>query len=203
MSSPSSAIEKSSIQHVENGHITADPTKDPEITEDVDDVRRNEMLNRRLHARVLPLCCWVYLLNFLHRGNIGNSKVLDEETGDSLLQQTNMTADGYALTATVFLLAYTLFEVPSNRAMKHYVRPSLWLAILLFASGALTIGFARVQNYATVVDLRFFIGVFEAGFFQARPSLTDKLGSMLTSQASSTSSPSGIAGTNVRCALPE
>lgn len=49
--------------------------------------------------------------------------------------------------------------------MKHYVRPSLWLAILLFCWGALTIGFAGVQNYATVVVLRFLIGVFEAGFF--------------------------------------
>lgn len=72
------------------------------------------------------------------RGNIGNSKVLNEETGDDLLQQTNMTADGYALTVTLFSLAYALFEVPSNWAMKHYVRPSLWLAFLLFAWGALT-----------------------------------------------------------------
>jgi MFS family permease len=58
-----------------------------------------------------------------------------------------------------------LFEVPSNYVMKHWVRPSLWLAILLFCWGALTIGFAGVHNYATVVVLRFLIGVFEAGFF--------------------------------------
>ena len=118
------------------------------------------------------------------RGNIGNSKVLNEETGDDLLQQTNMTADGYALTVTLFSLAYALFEVPSNWVMKHYVRPSLWLAFLLFAWGALTIGFAGVQNYATVVSLRFFIGAFEAGFFPgmsspqfpAPPNIADSLG---------------------------
>ena len=101
----------------------------------------------------------------LDRGNIGNSKVLNEETGDSLIQQTNMTADGYAITITLFSIAYTIFEVPSNWVMKHYVRPSLWLALLLFAWGAFTIGFAGVQDYPTVVVLRFFIGVFEAGFF--------------------------------------
>ncbi|KEF63010.1 uncharacterized protein A1O9_00985 [Exophiala aquamarina CBS 119918] len=127
--------------------------------------KRNRKLNRRLDIRILPLCCWVYLLNFLDRGNIGNSKVLNAETGDDLLQQTNMTADGYAITVTLFSLAYALFEVPSNWVMKHYIRPSLWLAILLFSWGALTIGFAGVQNYATVVALRFLIGVFEAGFF--------------------------------------
>ncbi|OAP64984.1 hypothetical protein AYL99_00956 [Fonsecaea erecta] len=127
--------------------------------------RRNRRLNRRLDIRILPLCCWVYLLNFLDRGNIGNSKVLNSETGDDLLQQTHMTANGYAVTVSLFSLAYTLFEVPSNYVMKHWVRPSLWLGFLLFAWGALTIGFAGVQNYTTVVVLRFLIGAFEAGFF--------------------------------------
>lgn len=49
--------------------------------------------------------------------------------------------------------------------MKHYVRPSLWLGFLLAAWGCVTIGFAGVQNYATVLALRLLIGVFEAGFF--------------------------------------
>ena len=79
--------------------------------------RHNRKLNRRLDIRILPLCCWVYLLNFLDRGNIGNSKVLNAETGDDLLQHTNMTADGYAITVTLFSLAYALFEVPSNWVM--------------------------------------------------------------------------------------
>jgi len=62
-------------------------------------------------------------------------------------------------------VAYAIFEVPSNFVMKHYIRPSRWLGILLFAWGALTIGFAGVQNSATIIALRFLIGVFEAGFF--------------------------------------
>lgn len=81
----------------------------------MDDEKRNARLNRRLDIRILPLCCFVYLLNFLDRGNIGNSKVLNAETGDDLLQQTHMTADGYAITVTLFSLAYALFEVPSVR----------------------------------------------------------------------------------------
>ena len=35
---------------------------------DINDVQENKRLNRRLDLRVLPLCCWVYLLNFLDRG---------------------------------------------------------------------------------------------------------------------------------------
>ena len=101
----------------------------------------------------------MYLLNFLDRGNIGNARVLNSETGDDMLTQTRMTAQGYAITLTVFSLAYALFEVPSNWVMKHYVRPSLWLGLLLFAWGCVTIGFAGVQNYATVVTLRLLIGI--------------------------------------------
>ena len=129
------------------------------------DEKRGKKLNRRLDARLLPLLCWVYLLNFLDRGNIGNARVLNAETNDDLLSQTNMTSDGYAVTVTLFSVAYAIFEVPSNWVMKHYVRPSLWLAFLLFAWGCLTIGTAGVQNYVTVVSLRFLVGAFEAGFF--------------------------------------
>lgn len=95
------------------------------------DSKRNSRFNRRLDLRVLPLCCWLYLLNFLDRGNIGNARVLNQETGDDLLSQTGMTASGYAITVTLFSVAYALFGIPSNWVMKNYVRPSIWLAILL------------------------------------------------------------------------
>ncbi|KAI1103492.1 MFS transporter [Jackrogersella minutella] len=129
------------------------------------DHQRSKRLNRRLDIRILPLCGFLYLLNFLDRGNIANAKVLNQETGNDLLQSTGMTANGYSLTVTLFSVAYTLFEVPSNWIMKHYVRPPVWLAFLLGCWGALTLGFAGVKNYATVLVLRMLIGVFEAGFF--------------------------------------
>lgn len=137
------------------------------ITTDVYDEAMNRKLNRILDWRVLPVCCWLYLLNFLDRGNIGNAKVLNAETGDDLLSQTGMNASGYAVTVSLFSVAYALFEVPSNwisqypilgllcskrdqeriiltiYTVKHYVRPSLWLAILLGCWGALTIGFGE------------------------------------------------------------
>jgi len=98
---------------------------------DVLDEGRNRRLNRLLDVRIIPLCCWLYQLNFLDRGNIGNAKVLNQETHDDLLDRTGMTASGYAITVTLFSVAYAVFEVPSNWVMKHYVRPSLWLALLL------------------------------------------------------------------------
>lgn len=84
----------------------------------MNDEKRNKHLNRRLDWRILPLCCWIYLLNFLDRGNIGNAKVLNSETGDDLLSQTGMTTSQYAITLTIFSLCYAIFEVPSNWVMK-------------------------------------------------------------------------------------
>jgi MFS family permease len=135
------------------------------LHQDVYDSSQNKKLNRILDLRIIPLCCWLYLLNFLDRGNIGNARVLNQETGDDMLHQTGMTSTDYAITLTVFSLAYALFEVPSNWVMKHHVRPSVWLALLLGCWGAVTIGFAGVRNYAAVLALRLLIGIFEAGFF--------------------------------------
>jgi MFS family permease len=134
-----------------------------------------------------------YLLNYLDRGNIGNSKLLNSETGDSLIEQTNMTNLQYATAVSLFAVAYALFEVPSNWIMKRYVRPSRWLATLLLLWGIFTIGFAGVQNFAQVTILRFFIGVFEAGFFPGNYAVcvVGRSTELTWLQASSTSSLSG------------
>ncbi|EME78071.1 uncharacterized protein MYCFIDRAFT_57511 [Pseudocercospora fijiensis CIRAD86] len=131
----------------------------------IEDKKRSRRLVRKMDLHIFPLCAWLYLLNYLDRGNIGNSKVLNSETGDSLLQKTHMTNKNYAVAVSLFSLAYFLFEVPSNLILKRYVRPSVWLAVLLGCWGVFTLGFAGVRTYAQVVVLRFFIGVFEAGFF--------------------------------------
>lgn len=131
----------------------------------LNDKPRARKLRRKMDLRILPLCAWMYLLNYLDRGNIGNSKLLNSETGDSLIEQTRMTNLEYAIAVSLFAVAYALFEVPSNWIMKRYVRPSRWLATLLLLWGIFTIGFAGVQNFAQVTILRFFIGMFEAGFF--------------------------------------
>ena len=74
-----------------------------------------------------------------------------------------MPASGFPVAIMLFAIAFSLFDSPPNILLKRYFRPSLWIGFLLFSWGALTLGFAGVQNYATVVVLRFLIGVFEAG----------------------------------------
>lgn len=62
----------------------------------------------------------------------------------------------------VFLVAYGVFEVPSNYFLKK-VSPSKWIAFLMFAWGSITMGLGGAKSYASVTAVRFLLGVFEAG----------------------------------------
>ncbi|KAK3710789.1 hypothetical protein LTR37_010013, partial [Vermiconidia calcicola] len=173
-------MEKEGVTHAENrsSDSNSDDEKrnttaaalddEPRITlntDFVEDKERSKRLRRKVDLRFLPLCAFIYLLNYLDRGNIGAARIMNSETGDDILTVTNMTTKGYAVAISMFSVAYAVFEIPSNLIMKRYVRPSLWLSILLAGWGAITIGFTGVQTYPQVVVLRFLIGVFEAGFY--------------------------------------
>jgi len=64
----------------------------------------------------------------------------------------------------VFLIAYAIFEVPSNYFLKK-LSPSKWIAFLMFSWGTITIGLGGTKNFAGVTAVRFLLGVFEAGSF--------------------------------------
>ncbi|KAL4901700.1 hypothetical protein BDW74DRAFT_187139 [Aspergillus multicolor] len=120
--------------------------------------------------RILPLSAFIYLLCYLDRSNIGeldltyNAKVLSADTGNDLLTETGMSNYEFTIVLMVFLIAYTLFEVPSSYFLKK-LRPNRWIALLMLSWGATTIGLGGATNYAQVTGIRFLLGVTEAGLF--------------------------------------
>ncbi|KAL1970764.1 hypothetical protein VTN77DRAFT_2598 [Rasamsonia byssochlamydoides] len=114
--------------------------------------------------RIVPLSAAIYLLCYLDRSNIGNAKVLNSNTHNDLLSETNMTSYQYTIALMVFLIAYGLFEVPSNYLLKK-LRPSRWIAFLMLSWGAITMGLGGAHNFAQVTGIRFLLGVVEAGLF--------------------------------------
>lgn len=74
------------------------------------------------------------------------------------------TDHDFSVGLMVFLVAYFLFEVPSNVLLKK-LKPSRWLAVLMFGWGTVSMCHAAVQNAPSVIALRFLLGVFEAGLF--------------------------------------
>jgi hypothetical protein len=93
----------------------------------------NKTLVRKQDLRILPISAGIYLLCYLDRSNIGNAKVLNSETKNDLLQETHMTDLQYVIALMVFLIAYALFEVPSNILLKKF-SPSVSkrLALMIF-----------------------------------------------------------------------
>jgi len=75
-----------------------------------------------------------------------------------------MTNFQFTIALMVFLIAYALFEVPSNYMLKR-LKPSNWIAFLMLSWGAITMGLGGVQNFGSVTAVRFLLGVFEAGLF--------------------------------------
>lgn len=75
-----------------------------------------------------------------------------------------MTNFQFTIALMVFLIAYALFEVPSNYMLKR-LKPSRWIAFLMLSWGAITMGLGGVQNFGSVTAVRFLLGVFEAGLF--------------------------------------
>lgn len=64
----------------------------------------------------------------------------------------------------IFIVAYTIFETPSNYMLKRF-RPSRWLAFLMFGWGVMTMVLGAVHNFGGLVAVRFLLGMFEAGLF--------------------------------------
>ncbi|CAM1504985.1 Fc.00g106220.m01.CDS01 [Cosmosporella sp. VM-42] len=128
------------------------------------DPAKQKALVRKQDARIIPLCASIYLLCYLDRSNIGNAKVLNHTTGNDLLTETKMTSYQFTIALMVFLIAYALFEVPSNYFLKK-LKPSRWIAFLMLSWGSITMGLAGTQNYPSVTVVRFLLGVFEAGLF--------------------------------------
>ncbi|KAI0385697.1 MFS general substrate transporter [Hypomontagnella monticulosa] len=114
--------------------------------------------------RIVPLAAGIYFLCYLDRSNIGNAKVLNSSTHNDMQTETGASNYQFNIALMIFLIGYFLFEVPSNILLKK-LRPSRWLAFLMVAWGAITIGLGGVHNYPAMTGVRFLLGASEAGLF--------------------------------------
>ncbi|KAG8710537.1 hypothetical protein FRC09_000083 [Ceratobasidium sp. 395] len=156
---------KDSLQYVENVHEKSEISSYDQHDQSLQEEREaHRQLLWKLDKRIVPAAAMIYLLCYLDRSNIGNAKLLNEDVGDSLLQSLHLTNLQYVTALMVFLIAYALFEVPSNYCLK-MIRPSRWIAFLMFSWGSLTIGMGGVRSFGSLTAVRFLLGAFEAGLF--------------------------------------
>ncbi|KAL1845053.1 hypothetical protein VTK73DRAFT_1216 [Phialemonium thermophilum] len=113
---------------------------------------------------IIPLAAGIYFLCYLDRANIGNARILNSTTHNDMQTETHASQREFNIALMIFLVAYFLFEVPSNILLKK-LRPSRWLAFLMFSWGCITMGLGGVTNFAGITGVRFLLGMFEAGLF--------------------------------------
>ncbi|KAI0399869.1 major facilitator superfamily domain-containing protein [Xylaria palmicola] len=136
-----------------------------EDTQDVDiDPAAERRLVWKIDARLMSLAAIFYLLCGLDRSNIGNARILNSTTHDTLLDSTSLTNYEYVITLQLFFVSYTLCDAPSNLALKVF-KPNIWLGFLVIGCGTISGAMASAKNYATIAVLRTLLGAFEAGLF--------------------------------------
>src|ERR1700744_3244776 len=106
--------------------------------------------------RLMPLIMICYLFAFFDRINISFAKF-------QLQSSLGLSDTAYGLGASLFVIGYVLFEVPSNMLL-YKVGARRWIARIMISWGLATAAMVLVGNEWQFYTLRFIIGAMEAGF---------------------------------------
>lgn len=110
----------------------------------------------KVDCYVVPPLLILFLLSFLDRVNIGNAKI------QGMTEELHLVGQDFNIALFIFFIPYILLEVPSNIIIRK-IAPSTWLCGTMFCWGVCTVGQGLVQNFGSLVALRFLLGIFEAG----------------------------------------
>src|ERR1700757_4283326 len=112
---------------------------------------------RKLIIRIVPFVMAMYFINYLDRTNLGIAK-------NDISRHLELSSTMYGLASGIFFLGYVLVEVPSNLALNRY-GARRWLARIAVSWGLVAVAIGVAPNAATLLVLRFLLGVAEAGLF--------------------------------------
>ena len=112
---------------------------------------------RKVTIRLVPFVMALYFVNYLDRTNLGIAKT-------DLSADLQLTASMFGLASGIFFIGYVLVEVPSNLALERF-GARRWLARIAVSWGIVAVAIGFAPNAATLLALRFLLGVAEAGLF--------------------------------------
>ncbi|ACL59763.1 MFS transporter [Methylobacterium nodulans] len=111
---------------------------------------------RKIAWRLMPLIMVCYLFAFFDRINISFAKF-------QLQSDLGFSNTAYGLGASLFVIGYVLFEVPSNLIL-YRVGARRWIARIMISWGLATAAMVFITQEWQFYALRFLIGAMEAGF---------------------------------------
>ncbi|KAF4573040.1 hypothetical protein EYR36_007550 [Pleurotus pulmonarius] len=127
--------------------ITANELYRPDV--DTSSVDERKLL-RRIDIYILPWLAFLYVLNFLDRGSIGNAKLYNLE------RDLGITDKQYLIALTVFFFPYALFEPISNVLLRR-LRPSIWLSSMMLFWGVIMTLHGVAHDYGGLISIVFYL----------------------------------------------
>ena len=116
----------------------------------------HDSLIRKVAWRLMPLIMVCYLFAFFDRINISFAKF-------QLQGALGLSDTAYGLGASLFVIGYVIFEVPSNLLL-YRVGARRWIARIMISWGLATSAMVFVTTEWQFYALRFIVGAMEAGF---------------------------------------
>ena len=107
--------------------------------------------------RFVPLLTVAYLFNYLDRTCLGFAAL-------TMNKDIGLSPSQFGFGASIFFLAYSLFEVPSNLMMVRF-GARRWIARIMITWGIASAATALVVGPQSFYSVRFLLGLAEAGFF--------------------------------------
>ncbi|MES5686348.1 MFS transporter, partial [Acinetobacter baumannii] len=115
-----------------------------------------KQLIKKVAWKIMPLIMVCYLFAFFDRINISFAKF-------QLQADLSLSNTAYGLGASLFVIGYVIFEVPSNLLL-HKFGARKWIARIMISWGVATALMVFVTTEWQFYVLRFLIGAMEAGF---------------------------------------
>jgi sugar phosphate permease len=117
----------------------------------------SEATRRKLMLRIVGFSLVLYIFQYLDRVNLGFAALqMNTDLGLSPID--------FGVAASVFSVAYVLFEVPSGMLLYRF-GPRLWIARILLTWGLVSASLCFVRSALQLDVTRFLLGVAEAGFY--------------------------------------
>lgn len=111
---------------------------------------------RKIDLIILPVMTVVLAFSFIDRTNMGLAAVA------GMNADLGLTGPQYSICLLAYFPGYIIFVLPSSYILSKWsIR--WWLTILTITFGLFTLAMGLVQNFASLVVMRFFLGICEAG----------------------------------------
>ncbi|KAJ5558581.1 hypothetical protein N7535_008797 [Penicillium sp. DV-2018c] len=119
-------------------------------------------LLRKLDLRILLPCCIIYFVAYLDRVNLGNVKILQSKTPDSIDSSLNLKGVDFNWAVSISYFTVTALLIPSTLLFKKY-SAKVYFPTIMILWGAVAMAIAGVKSAAGLLVARFFLGVPESG----------------------------------------